>query len=282
MLQPLLKAVVGLLFLLFVFGVIEHVFGNKRGQLPRKHELLLDVIHAVFNQIVTRWLTAIAVLALAIAILTPLVIGGVDALDANGQFKGFGPVGTAPLWIQCLAALIIGDFLLYWIHRLFHRRHLWPFHAVHHSSSQLDWLSTFRSHPVNEIVGNLFLTAPFLLLGFSPSASFLSPALLGLYTIFVHSDVNWTFGPLRYVFVSPAFHRWHHSKTPEAIDRNFASLLPLWDLLFHTSYFPQDQAPSNFGIHEPIASTWWGQMLHPFRNHRQPPQQPPSSQLPLT
>jgi sterol desaturase/sphingolipid hydroxylase (fatty acid hydroxylase superfamily) len=271
MLQPLLKAVVGLLFLLLVFGLIEHVFGNKRGQLPRKHELLLDVVHAVFNQIITRWLTAVAVLALAIAILTPLVIGGVDALDANGQFKGFGPVGTAPLWIQCLAALIIGDFLLYWIHRLFHRRRLWPFHAVHHSSSQLDWLSTFRSHPVNEIVGNLFLTAPFLLLGFSPSASFLSPALLGLYTIFVHSDVNWTFGPLRYVFVSPAFHRWHHSKTPEAIDKNFASLLPLWDLLFHTSWFPQGQAPSNFGIHQPIPSTWWGQMLHPFRNHRQPP-----------
>ena len=271
MLQPLLKAVVGLLFLLLVFGLIEHVFGNKRGQLPRKHELLLDVVHAVFNQIITRWLTAVAVLALAIAILTPLVIGGVDALDANGQFKGFGPVGTAPLWIQCLAALIIGDFLLYWIHRLFHRRRLWPFHAVHHSSSQLDWLSTFRSHPVNEIVGNLFLTAPFLLLGFSPSASFISPALLGLYTIFVHSDVNWTFGPLRYVFVSPAFHRWHHSKTPEAIDKNFASLLPLWDLLFQTSYFPKGQAPSNFGIHQPIPSTWWGQMLHPFRNHRQPP-----------
>lgn len=280
MLQPLLKAVVGLLFLLLVFGLIEHVFGNKRGQLPRKHELLLDVVHAVFNQIITRWLTAVAVLALAIAFLTPLVIGGVDALDANGQFKGFGPVGTAPLWIQCLAALIIGDFLLYWIHRLFHRRRLWPFHAVHHSSSQLDWLSTFRSHPVNEIVGNLFLTAPFLLLGFSPSASFLSPALLGLYTIFVHSDVNWTFGPLRYVFVSPAFHRWHHSKTPEAIDKNFASLLPLWDLLFHTSWFPQDQAPSNFGIHQPIPSTWWGQMLHPFRNHRQPPHPLPPADHP--
>lgn len=280
MLQPLLKAVVSLLFLLFVFGLIEHVFGNKRGQLPRKHELLLDVVHAAFNQIVTRWLTAVAALALAIAILTPLVISGVDALDANGQFKGFGPVGTAPLWIQCLAAIILGDFLLYWIHRLFHRRRLWPFHAVHHSSQQLDWLSTFRSHPVNEIVGNLFLTAPFLLLGFSPSASFLSPALLGLYTIFVHSDVNWSFGPLRYVFVSPAFHRWHHSKTPEAIDKNFASLLPLWDLLFHTTYFPTSQAPANFGIHDPIPSTWWGQMLHPFRQRPHPPQLPPSSHHP--
>ena len=238
MLQSLIQATASLLFLLLVFGLVEHAFGNKRGKLPRKRELLLDLIHAVFNQIVTRWLTGVAVLALAIAIVAPLVLGGVDALDANGQFKGFGPVGAAPLWVQCVAAVILGDFLLYWIHRLFHGQRLWPFHAVHHSSEQLDWVSTFRSHPLNEIVGNIVLTGPFLLLGFSPAASFLSPALLGLYTIFVHSDVKWTFGPFRYVIVSPAFHRWHHSKAPEAIDKNFASMLPLWDVLFRTCYFP--------------------------------------------
>ncbi len=264
-LPPLLQALVSVLFLLLVFGFIEHGLGNKRGRSPRKQDLLLDVLHAVFNQLVTRWLSGIAVLALAVAILTPLVIGGVDALDAEGQFKGFGPIGTAPLWMQCAAAIILGDFLLYWIHRWFHGRRLWPFHAVHHSSEHLDWLSTFRSHPINEIAGNLFLTAPFLLLGFSPAASFLSPALLGLYTIFVHSDVDWDFGPLRHVIVSPAFHRWHHSRQPEAIDKNFASLLPLWDHLFRTCYFPTDKVPRDFGIHEPISKTWWGQMRHPFR-----------------
>jgi len=265
MLTPLIQAVVSILFLLLVFGTVEHVFGNKRGRLPRGKELGLDLVHAAFNQIVTKWLVGVAVFALAVAILTPLVVGGVNALDAKGQFKGFGPVGSAPLWLQCAGAVVLGDFLLYWIHRIFHRARLWPFHAVHHSSEQLDWLSTFRSHPVNEIVGNVFLSAPFLLLGFSPAASFISPALLGLYTILVHADVDWTFGPFRYVLVSPAFHRWHHSKAPEAIDCNFASLLPLWDLLFGTCYFPTDRRPADFGIHEPISRHWWGQMLHPFR-----------------
>ena len=121
---------------------------------------------------------------------------------------------------------------------------------------------------MNEIVGNIFLSAPFLLLGFSPAASFISPAVLGLYTILVHADVEWTFGPLRYVLVSPAFHRWHHSKAAEAMDRNFASLLPLWDVLFGTCYFPRDRKPSDFGIHEPMARSWIGQMLYPFRKKR--------------
>lgn len=263
-----IQSIVSILFLLFVFGVVEHIFGNKRGRLPRKEELGLDLVHALFNQVVTKWLVSVAVFAVAVAILAPLVIWGVRALDANGQFKGFGPVGSSPLWLQCVGALVLGDFLLYWIHRLFHRRRLWPFHAVHHSSERLDWISTFRSHPVNEIVGNIFLSAPFLLLGFSPAASFISPAVLGLYTILVHADVEWTFGPLRYVLVSPAFHRWHHSKAAEAMDRNFASLLPLWDVLFGTCYFPSDRKPSDFGIHEPMARSWTGQMLHPFRKKR--------------
>ncbi|MCX6855309.1 MAG: sterol desaturase family protein [Verrucomicrobia bacterium] len=261
----LIQVFSSLLILFCVFGIVEHGFGNKRGKRPRGDQLGLDVKHAIFNQIVTKWLVSLAVLSLATAILTPLVILGVQALDAEGQYKGFGPIASAPLWLQCIAAVLLGDFLLYWIHRLFHGRKLWAFHAVHHSSVQLDWISTFRSHPVNEVVGNIFLAAPFLLLGFSPAASLISPALLGLYTILVHADVDWTFGPLRYVVVSPAYHRWHHSKAPEAIDRNFASLLPLWDLCFGTSYLPSNKKPTDFGIHEPIASTWSGQMLHPFR-----------------
>lgn len=263
--DSLTKVLVSVLFLLFVFGVVEHVFGNKRGRWPRRAELGLDLMHAVFNQVVTKWLVGVAVFALAVAILTPLVVVGVQALDAQGQFKGFGPIAALPLWVQCVAAIVLGDFLLYWIHRVFHRGTLWPLHAVHHSSEQLDWMSTFRSHPVNEIVGNVFLSAPFLLLGFSPAASFISPAVLGLYTILVHADVEWTFGRLRYVLVSPAFHRWHHSKAPEAVDKNFASLLPVWDVAFGTCYVPADRKPSDFGIHEPIARSWPGQMVHPFK-----------------
>ena len=36
------------------------------------------------------------------------------------------------------------------MHRLLHRPLLWRFHAVHHSSTQVDWLSAVRVHPVND------------------------------------------------------------------------------------------------------------------------------------
>jgi hypothetical protein len=90
----------------------------------------------------------------------------------------------------------------------------------------------------------------------------------------VHADVNWTFGPLRYVLVSPAFHRWHHSKQPEAIDKNFATVLPLWDVIFGTLYFPKGETPGNFGVHENLPENLVGQMIYPFVQATRPIQPP--------
>jgi len=80
----------------------------------------------------------------------------------------------------------------------------------------------------------------------------------------VHANLSWDLGPFRYVFSSPAFHRWHHTKADEGLDRNFAGGLPLWDLLFGTFYMPR-RNPTSFGIDDPIPSGFLGQMLQPFR-----------------
>jgi len=48
-------------------------------------------------------------------------------------------------------------------------------------------------------------------------------------------------GPLRAVLASPRFHRWHHTSAKEGRDKNFAGLLPLWDILFGTYYMPDLQ-----------------------------------------
>lgn len=49
-----------------------------------------------------------------------------------------------------------------------HGRHLWRFHAVHHSSQNVDWLSAVRLHPVNEIGAKLMQLVPLYLLGRGP------------------------------------------------------------------------------------------------------------------
>ena len=70
--------------------------------------------------------------------------------------------------------------------------------------------------------------------------------------------------PLRSVIATPVFHRWHHSKDPAAIDKNFAGLLPLWDILFGTYYMPKDRLPQDFGATEPVPTGYFGQLWHPF------------------
>ena len=60
----------------------------------------------------------------------------------------------------------------------------------------------------------------------------------------MHANLDWDWGPLRSFLVSPRFHRWHHTSEEEARDKNFAGLLPLWDILFGTYYMPRERRPT--------------------------------------
>jgi sterol desaturase/sphingolipid hydroxylase (fatty acid hydroxylase superfamily) len=91
-----------------------------------------------------------------------------------------------------------------------------------------------------------------------------SAPVLTFYAIFLHANVNWDFGSLRTIIATPVFHRWHHSRDREALDKNFAGLLPLWDILFGTYYMPKDRHPRNFGISEPMPKSYLSQFWEPF------------------
>jgi sterol desaturase/sphingolipid hydroxylase (fatty acid hydroxylase superfamily) len=182
------------------------------------------------------------------------------------------PVGGWPLWLQCLAILLIQDVLLYVIHRFFHTRLAWKFHAVHHSPAVLDWMSAARFHPLNNLLAFILADVVVLLMGFSPEALILLMPFNLVYSAMTHANLNWTFGPLRYVFASPVFHRWHHTTEKEGLNKNFASTFPFLDLLFGTYYLPADRLPEQFGNGEDdFPEDFWGQLLHPFVK-RQPPQ----------
>ena len=150
------------------------------------------------------------------------------------------------------------------MHRVFHRRRLWPFHAVHHSTEDLDWLGSVRVHPVNEVLNRMVQVVPLLFLGFNPWVTASTAPFLTFYAIFLHANVDWDFGPLRSIIASPVFHRWHHSKQREAWDKNFSGLLPVWDILFGTYYMPKGKAPEHFGIDDEMPEGFAGQMVRPF------------------
>jgi sterol desaturase/sphingolipid hydroxylase (fatty acid hydroxylase superfamily) len=181
-----------------------------------------------------------------------------------GSYTGYGPLSRQPLWLQAVQIYVLVDFIAYWTHRLFHRGRWWPFHAVHHSSEELDWLASIRVHPVNDLVNKLAQAVPVLLMGYNPTVTLSTAPVLTFYAILLHANVNWDFGPLRRVIATPVFHRWHHSKDREAWDKNFAGLLPIWDILFGTFYMPKGRYPENFGIHDEMPKGFLGQLWRPF------------------
>ena len=201
----------------------------------------------------------------------PFVSRPLASLGAGLLFLSFGRIGSTwfssqPLLLQWIEVLIGGDLSGYWSHRLFHRQPLWRFHAIHHSSESLDWLAAARVHPLNEAISRVLQLFPLFLLGFDPRVVAAAVPFLAFYAVFLHANVRWDFGPLRYWIATPRFHRWHHTSEAEGLDRNFAGLFPWIDLLFGTLYLPNSREPQIFGVEkEIIPPDLLGQLAFPFR-----------------
>jgi len=230
-----------------------------------------DAFYWFFTALVSKPLSQLAVLVTLVPMLW--LLG--RSLDRNAVLAGYGPVLALPKWLQVLLILVLGDFIGYWTHRVFHSRRLWPFHAIHHSSEEVDWLSSVRLHPVNEIVSRICQALPFVMLGFSPAVVAAYLPFLTFYAIFEHANVSWHFGPFRYLIASPEFHRWHHTKQEEGLDKNFSGLFPAFDVIFGTFYMPKGKHPTEFGVNgPPVPSSFWAQLVYPFRKW------PPDSRTP--
>jgi sterol desaturase/sphingolipid hydroxylase (fatty acid hydroxylase superfamily) len=175
-------------------------------------------------------------------------------------------LASTPILMQATVILVITDFIQYWAHRLFHRNPLWRFHSIHHAPTRVDWLISVRFHPVNYILSYTLIYLLISFLGFSPTAFFLLVPFNMLFGPLVHANLNWTFGPFRYVLASPVFHRWHHTYADQGGDKNFAPTFAFLDLAFGTFYMPKGQLPSNFGIADGcVPKRLLGQLCYPFR-----------------
>ena len=197
-----------------------------------------------------------------------LLSGVMTAQEITAYFEhGRGPLAGLPFWGQVAVYIVASDFLLYWAHRVFHGAGLWRFHAVHHSAEEIDWTVAYRFHPVNLWLGTFLVTAIMLFLGVSPAVLLFLVPFDTTTAAFVHANLNWTLGPLKYVVATPVFHRWHHTPLAEGGNTNFGSLLSVWDVLFGTFHMPENQLPSHYGIDEPeYPQGFVGQLIRPFRD----------------
>lgn len=241
------------------FGALTRLMPCNPGQGRFGRDFRIDLIYFLAGILLYGGLTA----AMARLILTPFA--GADASRLLAVIReGRGGLGRLPLLAQAALIVLVTDVIQYWLHRGFHSGLLWPFHAIHHSARQVDWTATFRNHPVNFVCYNGLAGALTLLMGFSPTAF----VVVGPFNFFtaamVHANLNWTFGPLKYVFASPVFHRWHHADDPAIYNRNFAPTFSFLDVLFGTFHMPQGRLPESYGAAEAPEDVA-GQLIHPFR-----------------
>jgi sterol desaturase/sphingolipid hydroxylase (fatty acid hydroxylase superfamily) len=156
--------------------------------------------------------------------------------------------------------------MLYWLHRLFHGGGFWKYHAIHHSSEEISWISAARFHPVNLMLGTIGVDVVLLMAGISPNVMIWVGPFTTFHSAFVHANLNWTFGPFRYVLATPVFHRWHHTSLEDGGETNFAGTFPIWDLLFGTFRMPKGELPQDYGKDEAtMPKEIGGQLAYPFR-----------------
>lgn len=205
----------------------------------------------------------------------PVVNFGLAALFGFFAIRRNGPpagVSAMVFAAELVAVLVACDILAYVRHRFFHSKTLWTFHSIHHASEQVNWSSGPRLHPAESIIDVIGETLVFMIAavtGTDRTVLLVAGLLIGIWNFFIHSNTRWTFGPLRYVLVSPVQHRWHHSDDPEAMDKNFAVMFSCIDVLMGTFYMPPDRVPKTTGLYKSeknaIPRSFLAQIVYPFK-----------------
>ncbi|MET3962843.1 sterol desaturase/sphingolipid hydroxylase (fatty acid hydroxylase superfamily) [Marmoricola sp. OAE513] len=182
-------------------------------------------------------------------------------------------VASMPGWAQFLLAVFVADVAQATLHRAYHRiTTLWRFHAVHHSSRDLDWLAGSRVHFIETVMTRSTVLLPLLVLGFSTSTVNAYVILVGLQAVVAHANIGIRFGWLEYVLVLPRYHHWHHARHVDYWDRNYAIHLPLVDMLMGSFKLPRDGSwPEEYGVLklETVPEGIVAQHLMPFRGTRE-------------
>lgn len=248
--------VVPMLFVLVV--PFEKLFPRHRGQRVRRPHASLDVAYALASPVMN-----------AIGIAVAIVVGAFSLAWLPGL--AIRPlVGMLPAVALPFVGIALFDMAIYWVHRWSHEvPALWKFHAVHHSTEHLDWISGFRNHPFDGAI----VAPPFFFLlaaGFDATFTGALAVIQIVLGLFLHANVRWRLRPLHRVVITPEFHHWHHANEVDAHNSNYSVFLPLWDLVFGTYYMPRNKRPVRYGVDDDMPMTMAGQLRFPFCGVRSP------------
>jgi sterol desaturase/sphingolipid hydroxylase (fatty acid hydroxylase superfamily) len=198
------------------------------------------------SEVVTDWKVIAVNVALAWIVGSLTAVCGAAIVNAAGG--GFIPLRTDGWWfvLSLLVFLLVADLNRYVTHRLCHAvPFLWALHSFHHSAEAMTFATGARHHWMDRVLLGTLL--PFLSILFRVPIELVT---VSSFIIFLpdgcaHLNVRFPLGRAITWLNSPQWHRIHHSVQPEHFNKNFASVLPLWDILFGTAWIPdKDEYPA--------------------------------------
>lgn len=243
---------------------LEILFPWRKNQKIIRKDFWLDAFYMLFNLFIFYVLGYAALSTIGVRLfnkfLASINLQNIVALNLS----------ESPKWLQYSIMFVIADFIHWNVHRLLHRvPFLWKFHKVHHSVKEMGFAAHLRFHWFESILYQSIQYIPLAMIGFSLQDFY----LMHIVTISIghlnHSNLNLSYGPLKYILNNPKMHIWHHAKDlPQGVyGVNYGISLSVWDYLFGTNYLPSSgkDIPLGFSNINNFPNRFGKQMLEPFK-----------------
>lgn len=155
---------------------------------------------------------------------------------AGARGLGVVRIGSLPLAVQTVGAVLLLDAWTYAWHRLNHTvPFLWRFHRVHHSDAHMDVTTASRFHTGEIVLSSLLRIPVIVAVGASEWMLVLYETLMFAVVQLHHANLGLPAHldrALRAIVVTPAMHKVHHSRWQPETDSNYSALFSWWDRLF--------------------------------------------------
>ncbi len=151
--------------------------------------------------------------------------------------------------VMVALGVLLFELVGYAYHRAAHTSALlWRLHRIHHSVEEMDWLASFRQHPLEMVLMTVLQNAPLVLLGLPLGEHALVLLVIKANAVFVHSNLEIPTGPWSRVFAMPHFHHAHHRYGDATLSvANYAAMFPWIDQVFGTYSAKRSR---DFGLEE--------------------------------
>lgn len=200
-----------------------------------------------------------------------LLAAPITAIIVKTTGYGFIHLPSEGWWylVSVIGFLLISDLYSYTLHRLQHTiPFLWAMHSFHHSANAITLVTGARHWWLEKVITGSFLPVLVILFAVPPDIAIIVSIIRFAPDGLTHLNIRLPMGRAITWINSPQWHRIHHSVRPEHWDKNFASVFPLWDLLFGTAHIPRPDEYPDTGLSPPEHVDIIDSIIWPFRHLR--------------